>query len=531
MVNSWINQCASQHEECNFDKATELPTRVLDVSHDQWQGVRLFVPKHHDLSVGQYTALSYCWGTTPCVKTTSLSLSDHLENISFVSLPGTIQDAICITRTLDIRFLWVDALCIIQGQDEAARKDWEAESSKMGTVYSNAFVTLSAAGAPNCQAGMFFPRSPRLASSFRFLAYDRDSMEGGYVYLDMQIKTFSLNDEEPIDKRAWTLQERLLSPRLVKYGTNAISWECRSATLAEFDARVRTDGLKIYRLPRQLTTDDWMQVIEDYSSRNITFVEDRIPAIFGMVRHFQRSLNMRYVAGLWASESDPTVLLRLLIWHVVLDTEEQRNNMKRLPGPTWSWLSVNAPVSWRYPPVSPGKEISLRYDTKRAFVKWQADVIECHVKQDESDPLCRVTNGCITIRGVLKQIKALGVGRVKSQLCILDPPEDADATRGLVEFDFEHDFPFQDIGGGEPLSCIVHGKNGAALPSCLYLTDLNVKDMHGITAPCGILVIPDRESPQQWRKVGVFSLSDYLTYSGVKSGWLDDGVLAEIELV
>jgi hypothetical protein len=268
MVNNWIHQCISQHEHCSYNQKAELPTRVLDVSHDRSQNVRLFVPRQHDL--GRYAALSYCWGMTPCVKTTSLNFSDNLNNISFRSLPGTIQDAICITRALNIQFLWVDALCIIQGPDEVARKDWETESSKMRTVYGNAFVTLSATGAPNCQAGMFFPRSPRSPVSLRFPASNCNDMVKGYVYVDTPFRRFSLSDDEPIDKRAWTLQERLLSPRLVKDGTYAIPWECRSASLAEFDAAFKTDSLKFYRLPRLLTPDQWMRVIEDYSSHNIT---------------------------------------------------------------------------------------------------------------------------------------------------------------------------------------------------------------------------------------------------------------------
>jgi Heterokaryon incompatibility protein (HET) len=530
MVNNWIYQCISQHEHCSYNKDAELPTRVLDVSHDRSQDVRLFVPGQHDLRVGRYTALSYCWGMTPCVKTTSLNFSDHLKNISFRSLPGTIQDAICITRALNIRFLWVDALCIIQGRDEVARKDWETESSKMRTVYGNAFVTLSAAGAPNCQAGIFFPRSPRSPVSLRFLAFNNNDMVDGYVYVDIPFRRFSLSDDEPIDKRAWTLQERLLSPRLVKYGTYAISWECHSASLAEFDAAVKTDSLKFYRLPRLLTTDHWMRVIEDYSSRNITFIEDRIPAISGIVQQFQKCLKMRYVAGLWDSKSDHTILLRLLIWHVVFDTEQQWNNMARLPGPTWSWLSVNTPVSWRYPPAGSGDGTSLGLDTRRDFVRWHAEIIDCQVRQDESSPLYPIKDGCITIRGILKQIKALTVGELRDQLYILDPPEDIGARRGVAKFDLVHDSPFQYIGGKTTPSRILHGENGIALPSCLYLADVKVKDIYD-TAPCGILVAADHGSPQQWRKVGVFSLLDYEIYSVVEAGWLGDGVSTEIELI
>lgn len=62
-------------------------------------------------------------------------------------LAKTIQDAITITRQFGIRYLWVDALCILQGKDATARKDWQRECGKMADVYSGALLTIAAANA------------------------------------------------------------------------------------------------------------------------------------------------------------------------------------------------------------------------------------------------------------------------------------------------------------------------------------------------------------------------------------------------
>jgi hypothetical protein len=205
--------------------------------------------------------------------------------------------------------------------------------------------------------------------------------------------------------------------------------------------------------------------------------------------------------------------------------------MRRLSGPTWSWLSVNTPVSWRYPPADSGDGTSPGLDTRRDFVRWHAEIIDCQVSQDESSLLNPIRDHCITIREILKQIKALTVGQLQDQLYILDPPEDTGEKRRVAQFDLEEDSPFQYIGRKTAPSCILHGENGIALPSCLYLADVKVKDIYDTTAPCGILVAADRESPQKWRKVGVFSLSDYVIYSAVEAGWLGDAVLTKIELI
>lgn len=56
------------------------------------------------------------------------------------SLPLTLRDAIRVTRALNIPFLWIDSLCIVQDDTE----DWKREASKMESVYSNAEITIAA---------------------------------------------------------------------------------------------------------------------------------------------------------------------------------------------------------------------------------------------------------------------------------------------------------------------------------------------------------------------------------------------------
>lgn len=88
---------------------------------------------------GVYAALSYCWGAgTPFVLTLDL-LETFQEKIPLDDMPGTIRDAVLFTRLLQIPYIWVDALCIIQ--DSA--QDWVDEAAKMATYYSNALVSLA----------------------------------------------------------------------------------------------------------------------------------------------------------------------------------------------------------------------------------------------------------------------------------------------------------------------------------------------------------------------------------------------------
>ncbi|KAK1707868.1 hypothetical protein BDP67DRAFT_581527 [Colletotrichum lupini] len=58
------------------------------------------------------------------------SLEEHKEGIITATMPQTFQDAVTMTRKLGIRYLWIDALCIVQ--DDIA--DWSREASTMGDV-------------------------------------------------------------------------------------------------------------------------------------------------------------------------------------------------------------------------------------------------------------------------------------------------------------------------------------------------------------------------------------------------------------
>ncbi|OCL15003.1 hypothetical protein AOQ84DRAFT_269873, partial [Glonium stellatum] len=93
-----------------------------------------------------YACLSYVWGPTdpppqpPLVLTTRETLSLHQRSIPFYSLPQTLRDAISFVRGLGLRYIWIDALCIVQ--DDNA--DWLRECSRMRLIFANSRLTLAA---------------------------------------------------------------------------------------------------------------------------------------------------------------------------------------------------------------------------------------------------------------------------------------------------------------------------------------------------------------------------------------------------
>ncbi len=112
MIYTWLAQCDNSHSACQSHLLTPLPRRVIDVRlNDQDEDPRVY-QSHGEL--GQYTALSHCWGTTQHFTTESTNLAERCKGMSWDSLPQTFQNAIYLTRSLGIRYLWIDSLCILQ---------------------------------------------------------------------------------------------------------------------------------------------------------------------------------------------------------------------------------------------------------------------------------------------------------------------------------------------------------------------------------------------------------------------------------
>jgi hypothetical protein len=117
----WLSYCLINDEGCRVseDRRHFMPHLLLDLRLKD-EG-RVFLVEQ--LEPMPYVCLSYCWGSdvADITKTTLSNLSDHMEGIRTLSLQKGIQDAIKICRGLEIRYLWVDSLCIIQ--DDA--QDWQ----------------------------------------------------------------------------------------------------------------------------------------------------------------------------------------------------------------------------------------------------------------------------------------------------------------------------------------------------------------------------------------------------------------------
>ncbi|KAI8251387.1 hypothetical protein K4K58_008837 [Colletotrichum sp. SAR11_239] len=92
-------------------------------------------------------------------KITRTNFQARKQRLEEWNFPKTIRDAIHLTRLMGIRYLWVDAVCIIQpsSQDQDLT-DWEKEAPMMASYYSNARCLFSALAASDSGQGIFTER-------------------------------------------------------------------------------------------------------------------------------------------------------------------------------------------------------------------------------------------------------------------------------------------------------------------------------------------------------------------------------------
>ena len=133
-----------------------------------------------------------------------------------------------MTRNLHLRYLWIDSLCILQDNEQ----DWNREWSRMQTVYTNSICNIAATGAVDSSDGCFFTRDPStILPCTQVGAWDGLPLQR---YLITDVFTWEANvSNAPLLKRAWIVQERILAPRILHFGTHQIFWECNELAACE----------------------------------------------------------------------------------------------------------------------------------------------------------------------------------------------------------------------------------------------------------------------------------------------------------
>lgn len=239
LASSWSSNCAQHHRLCQGRNSKQLlPNRVIDVGNDPDEQPRLMESQGEH---GFYATLSHRWGNVAgqyC--TTRDNISEHMRCLDINSLPASFRDAVIICRDLGIPYLWIDSICIIQGDNE----DWQKECKNMSKIFENSYLTISALRAENSHAGIFHER-------FIPPSTDRNDIplfklnNGTDIWVCPYRQGNQITDDlvtSVMNSRGWILQERLLSTAILHFGSTQMHWECRGLAASENRPSVSTGG-------------------------------------------------------------------------------------------------------------------------------------------------------------------------------------------------------------------------------------------------------------------------------------------------
>ncbi|KAF4944966.1 hypothetical protein FGADI_12310 [Fusarium gaditjirri] len=390
----WVNEC-NEHPKCSPGD-TLLPSRVVDVGDDiNSPYARIRETAGHER--GKYISLSYCWGKAPQFTTTKATLEERKRQITISDLSQTHQDVIKLAREFGVRYLWIDSICICQGDYD----DWERGSAKMLSIYANSYLTVAASKAKDHSEGLFGETTTRVYKTFE---YSSGEFSGQAMAFNLPLKeeseasnsSYASLPDEPLSNRGWTLQERVLSCRTLLYAKQQMFFECskgfrgEDGTVLDWrfenvhdmpsgqDETTETHDDEEQIKPKARLYQSWYSLLWIYGPRKLTKASDKLPAISGLASIFAKRLKDEYVVGLWRSR-----LLEGLVWESL-----RCKRVSEYRAPSWSWLSMDGIPC-----------IRLRKDYEEI-----AKVLDVHIDLKGMNVYGEVTSGRITIQAPMERL-------------------------------------------------------------------------------------------------------------------------------
>lgn len=421
ILKEWVRSCDSTHQ-CYPNRTGFFPTRLLDIGDSGSGTVRVRDYGRDYTGSEAYIALSHRWGSPQQhaeLCTYKSNIEEFRHGIDVSRLPKTFQDAVNITRGLDLHLLWIDSLCIVQDDQD----DWETESKFMERVFSSAYCTIAASCASGTSDGFLKPRPER-----RCITLQGPGGDVAY-YICEVIDDFHRDvDQSELNQRGWVLQERALSRRTIFFTETQSYWECgggvRCETMTKMKNR-KASFLGDANFPRSvekyvkgMRIELFEDLYERYSRLALSYPSDRPIAIKGLETRLIDTFNTSGGFGILDK-----YLHRSLLWQRAGSTLKRIRSFRRgNQVPSWSWMSYDGPIRFMTVPFG---QASWSVDILSPFAKTRHPQFH---REDEN----------IATQTLELEASVWGI---------------ADMQGGRMTLDE------QDRGFADPLMCVVVGKN------------------------------------------------------------------------
>jgi hypothetical protein len=370
IIHNWLADCLEhplKHPKCcqslsgvdSFDaKNVPLPARCIEVFENS---IRLIECNGQR---GSYITLSHRWTKeTEAASTTRANYDARKAGIPIAELPRTFLHAITVAVLLNVKYIWIDSLCIIQDD----RRDWETEAVCMADYYQHSLVTLAATLAAELSedCGLLFQyvHTWWIGELVRMPYRNIKGENRGYFYVHKRVGSVDTTynrfvRQSALMKRGWIFQEEMLSRRVIHFTGNELFLECATnIAINECGEAVTADRFRgdlhfalktsLNYTPDQDFNALWYQLVETFSGLALTKPEkDRLLAVAGVAKEHRAAMKLHnsndqaleYVSGLWLRD-----IIQGLLWEL---TDESGACLSKCGAPSWSWASRVGQVKW-----------------------------------------------------------------------------------------------------------------------------------------------------------------------------------------
>ncbi|KAI1780802.1 heterokaryon incompatibility protein-domain-containing protein [Hypoxylon cercidicola] len=346
-VKQWKHNCFSHHgQKCDNPWLLQRAEPALLI--DTWTNALV-----SGTGRGRYVTLSYRWGSKERLKNMKENYKSLLQPGSLTaersSISPIILDSMKLVKKIGERYLWVDALCIVQDDEKLRTPQLEL----MGAIYASSVITIIATdgdaeyGLPGIPGGIPPASSPRNLKQPVYTLCGGDKI----IQLNIQRRERRTSERDSYYSRGWTYQEFQMASRKLIFEDNMLYWECSCAEWHEYSTAEKPKIPPFSSVMKGLCDyEAYNDLVRAYNERHFTYEKDALPAINGILAVFGRSFTGGFLYGL------PEMFFDLaLTWRIsgFVSEESQslrRRNMSSDPTnlssylPSWSWIGWQGPV-------------------------------------------------------------------------------------------------------------------------------------------------------------------------------------------
>ncbi|KAL6825723.1 hypothetical protein J3E69DRAFT_380842 [Trichoderma sp. SZMC 28015] len=409
-ASQWLSHCLEHDEACELPNTEFMPKLLIDVGSED-DAIKPFLYKPTEVT--PYACLSYCWGsnTEDILRTTVENLEAHYESIP------------CL-RGLNIRSLWVDSLCIIH--DDSVT--WRGDAAETNRIYLHSRLSIAALEPATCKSRFLGPQKfghPAWQSLFTADTPLNPKERPLEIFVRPclgQIPEYKKDlSRSSLDEQGWSLQESLLPARRLCFNGNEMMWQCLCRTICECGHilwKPQPSGfgrlgtyLKLKRLKADVVLSDpqpawqswhqsdrydyrrsgpgypqnpykrWRDIVTEHTTRSLILQKDKLNAVSGLAMLARESLPdnpqdqgyghpEEYLAGLWRGYI-----------------------------PSWSWASVNSPVTYKFDdPVETWKH------TPYLIERVKVESVTC-LREVANEETSNVVSGEAILTGLVSRVK------------------------------------------------------------------------------------------------------------------------------